>query len=505
MEDARQIAFPSGGDKGLGAIFLITGLVAAAFLIFWNLGKGSIDLRDEALTAGRSLYIHHTGSLVNLEVNGEISVRKPPLVYALTALSFKVFGVNELGLRVPNALFGLGIFMVTAWAAWRLAGPIFGGVSPWLLLGCFNIIRVSREALTDSAFVFGMSLGIISLAIHLHEAAADRGGEEKRHYPALFALGLAIALLSKGPLGFYAALISLAAILAVNRALFIPYLVASIGGSIPFVAWFICQASAYPGFLSIYLGEEYLERMDYDSEFLSFFIRPPLYYLSNLWRWSRLSGMAAVATTIWIVICWIRMHKRGTKGPASCRDTGRHAAFFLAISWIGYFLLLSLASHKSRRYILPIFPIMTILTSLGLASLFRMCRQEACRWAVSAITVLSVAVGLAALGRHYVMVPDYLPLRKDAAMKLRPLSDQGYTIYSDDRRLAPILHFYLDRRIWIVEGPKRIRDEKTRDDKTSGDKIRTDRTGTGRWVFVTPRQMPGAKGLNEEYRVIIHD
>jgi hypothetical protein len=130
------------------------------------------------------------------------------------------------------------------------------------------------------------------------------------------------------------------------------------------------------------------------------------------------------------------------------------------------------------------------LASLGLASLYSMCRQEACRWALSAIVVLSVTVGLLALKGHYVAVPDYLPLRKDAAMKLKPLSDQGYSIYSDDRRLAPILHFYLDRRIGIVAGP---------------DRIGTDKTGTGKWVFVTSRQMPGAKGLNREYRVIKHD
>lgn len=474
----------------IGILLAAAGIAAAALIIFWNLGKGSIDLRDEALTAGRSLYIYHTGSLVNLEVNGELSVRKPPLVYALTALSYKVFGVNELGLRVPNALFGLGVFLVTLWGAWRTAGPLFGGASPWILLGCYNLIRVSREALTDTAFVFGLSLCIISLVVHLNhlEGGTKSGpGSQNRAstYPVLFAVGLATALLSKGFLALYAPAVCLLMLMILERRLVPAYLAASAAGTLPFAVWFAAQAASCSRFVSIYLGQEYLERMDYDSEFLTQFIRPPSYYLTNLWRWFRINGVAALAATIWAAWCMIISIRQAMARPETCSRAGK-GLFVAAAGWLGYFLLLSFASHKSRRYILPIFPLMTILASAGFSSLYMSCRKTDCKRAVSAALVLSVAVGLLALKGHYRTVPDYLPERKEAAIKLKPLAEQGYEIYSDDERLAPILHFYLDRIVRIVDDP----------DELDG----------GRWVFVTSKtDISGTRALNKEYRMIVHD
>src|SRR3990172_12496741 len=87
-------------------VLLVCGLICSSILIFLNLGSGSIDLWDEAITGGRSLSIYNSHSIMNMSVNGDISIRKPPLIYLINAFSFKLFGINELGLRIPNALFG---------------------------------------------------------------------------------------------------------------------------------------------------------------------------------------------------------------------------------------------------------------------------------------------------------------------------------------------------------------------------------------------------------------
>ncbi len=465
-----------------GSLLAALGLAAACLIIFWNLGSGSIDLRDEALTAGRSLYIYHTGKVLDLQVNGELSIRKPPLIYVLTALSYRVFGINELGLRVPNAMFGLGIFAVTVFAAWRIAGPLWGGLSPWILLGCFNIIRVSREALTDTAFVFGMSLAFMSLAVHMERQSDATAGRPSRAMPVMFAAGLAIALLSKGPLGFYIPLCCLPLLLIEDRSLFRRYLVASCAGSLPFVIWFIGQTLSSSKFLSIYLGEEYLQRVDYDSTFLTQFIRSPWYYLSNLWRWFRISGILSLLFSCWIIIC--RLSRRRT---ASCQWARRPSLSLLSAGWIGFFILLSLVSHKSRRYILPVFPLMTLITVAGLSGVLSLCRSGLQKYASILLVAATVTTGLFALYRHYTPVPDYLPLRKEAAIEVKPLLQKGVAIYSDDHRLAPILHFYLDRIVPVI---------------SSAD-LPTDR----RWIFITDRPISAGsdrtvKRLNRGYWIV---
>jgi hypothetical protein len=64
---------------------LTCGLMFSAMLIFMNLGKGSVDLWDEAITAGRSLllslspcsseYIRHSVTTVSYRTTGQMKKR----------------------------------------------------------------------------------------------------------------------------------------------------------------------------------------------------------------------------------------------------------------------------------------------------------------------------------------------------------------------------------------------------------------------------------------------
>ena len=72
-----------------------------AFLV--NLG--SIGLMDKTepmfVEAARQMVI--TGDWVTPYWNGETRFDKPPLTYWLVGLSFKLFGLNEWGARIPSA------------------------------------------------------------------------------------------------------------------------------------------------------------------------------------------------------------------------------------------------------------------------------------------------------------------------------------------------------------------------------------------------------------------
>ncbi len=462
-------------------LVMIAGLLVAAFLIFWNLGQGSIDLRDEALTAGRSLYIYKTHDILGLEVNGVPSVRKPPLVYMLTAVSYRLFGLNELGLRLPNAVMGLGAFFVVAWGALRTLGPAWASLSAWLLLGCFNIFRVSREALTDTSLLLGLSMALIAGFLELWFKGDVKS---TRRLPALFGIGVFIATFGKGLVGLYAPVFVLVAFLLLNSGRLRTYLLVSILASAPLFIWMVAEAFINPDFVSIFLGQEYLERLNYHSSFLTQFIRSPLWYASNMWRWFRLTGLVAILLGIWqLFMCLGNFRLRNSLKRIEAVNCP--ALIYLNLSWLGYFLMVSLASHKSRRYVLPIFPLLTLVYLVGFKIIWDDIIHRSSRALVIVLICASIFAGGVALASHYRRVPDYLPGRKAAAMALRGYLESGYAIYTDDDHLAPILHFYLDTIVPVV---------------SSLDDIKGDRT---KWVWVTDHPVIGAKRL-AGYYIIVH-
>ncbi|CCQ57721.1 ArnT family glycosyltransferase [Crocosphaera watsonii] len=81
-----------------------------AFLV--NLG--SIGLMDKTepmfVEAARQMVI--TGDWVTPYWNGETRFDKPPLTYWLVGLSFKLFGLNEWGARIPSALAAIAVVIL---------------------------------------------------------------------------------------------------------------------------------------------------------------------------------------------------------------------------------------------------------------------------------------------------------------------------------------------------------------------------------------------------------
>ena len=60
--------------------------------------------------AARQMVI--TGDWVTPYWNGETRFDKPPLTYWLVGLSFKLFGLNEWGARIPSALAAIAVVIL---------------------------------------------------------------------------------------------------------------------------------------------------------------------------------------------------------------------------------------------------------------------------------------------------------------------------------------------------------------------------------------------------------
>jgi 4-amino-4-deoxy-L-arabinose transferase-like glycosyltransferase len=95
--------------------------VFAAFFFLYGIWDGSLYPWDEGYygEAAREMAVEGLGWLT-LHYNYQPFFEKPPLLIWLTALAYKVFGVNELAVRFWSALAGFGCVIVLYYLAREL-------------------------------------------------------------------------------------------------------------------------------------------------------------------------------------------------------------------------------------------------------------------------------------------------------------------------------------------------------------------------------------------------
>ncbi len=90
---------------------IIVALAAVAF--FTNLGATSLWDQDEAYFAGTAAEMHARGDWVTPYFNGEMFGHKPPFMFWMMMIGYKLLGVTSLAARLPCALFGVGTALLT--------------------------------------------------------------------------------------------------------------------------------------------------------------------------------------------------------------------------------------------------------------------------------------------------------------------------------------------------------------------------------------------------------
>jgi hypothetical protein len=80
-------------------IIILSLIVFAGFIFFWRLGEPALKDWDEAIYAEVSKEILLTGNWIDLQCDGKPWLEKPPLTLWLTAILYRLFGVNEFWSR----------------------------------------------------------------------------------------------------------------------------------------------------------------------------------------------------------------------------------------------------------------------------------------------------------------------------------------------------------------------------------------------------------------------
>ena len=182
------------GSAGATAGVLALAGLAAALMLFLDLGRPALLLWNEAREAVHALEMSRTGELLvpTIDAQPDVADAKPPLANWLGALSVHWLGENELAVRLPSALAAWATVLLITWfGARRLDDPIAGLLGGFILLATLGFVgpHMARSADLDAELVLWTTAGLLAGFLYIETAGSAA--------LAVAALSFAAALMTK--------------------------------------------------------------------------------------------------------------------------------------------------------------------------------------------------------------------------------------------------------------------------------------------------------------------
>ena len=241
----------------LGNPYLWVILIAFTIRLI-SLGYYPIGDPTEARYSEITLKILESGNWVNLTyVNGEPFWGKPPLLFWLQAISFKVFGINEFSARLPSVFISLLVVSLVHYFAKKQFGRTHAWIASTLLTTNALFYILSGSVIMEPLLLLSTTLSMVAF----WQTIKERG----KYWGYLIFLGIAIGLMSKGPLA--AVLITMPIITwlfmsdnwrhELQRIPLFTGTVLMLALSLP---WYLMVEHTTPGFIHYYIIGEHWER-----------------------------------------------------------------------------------------------------------------------------------------------------------------------------------------------------------------------------------------------------
>jgi len=395
--------------------WLLSGLFVAVVIgLAFALWLGSIGLVDETeplfAEAARQMLVRD--DWVTPYFNEATRFDKPPLIYWLMAISYKLFGVNGWSVRLPSLLSATGLTGLVWFVLQRHGIPAFrrsGSVSVngefdaaeaiaahrnprysrWLTAGlgaaltAFNLETITwgRIGVSDMLLsgCFGAALLTFFMAYATSSTSAfppsssplDKGGEPEARSHWLLGFNLqdrwylvsylfiALAILAKGPVG-----IVLPGVITIGFTLYTGQLWNTIIEMKPWrgipliglitVPWYILVIQANgEAYTKSFFGYHNFDRFtktvnNHGAPWYFYF----LIVLVGFAPWSLFIPAALTRLKLWRRKRWVNQPRSGQLGV------------FAAAWFIGVFVFFTVAATKLPSYVLPLMPAAAILVAL---------------------------------------------------------------------------------------------------------------------------------------------
>jgi 4-amino-4-deoxy-L-arabinose transferase-like glycosyltransferase len=168
-------------------------LALGGLLFVYQLGAVPLFDLDEAIYAETSREMIETGDWLTPQYNYSPDFDKPILLYWIMATAMKTFGLSEFTARLPSAVFGIMLLVVTYGLTQSVWNPRVAMLAMLILASSLEMVVLSHAALTDMILVFFLTVALASFYLFFK---TKRG---------IWLIGLysavGLAVLTKGPIG----------------------------------------------------------------------------------------------------------------------------------------------------------------------------------------------------------------------------------------------------------------------------------------------------------------
>lgn len=356
-------------------------LIVTAAIYMLPAGRAILD-------DGNALYAHiaqqmvQRGDWVTPYANGVRFLDKPPLMFWLTAASYRLFGFNEWAARLPTFL---GVFG-TAWLLWRIgvtaAGQLAGFFAGLMFILSAGTLFFTLNAFPDIFLVFFLTLALYSFA-RWYLDRRDNGW-----YVLGFSIALAGAVLSKSLIGIVFPIAAVALFLLFAREWprirprhLIAGVVAFLAIAVP---WHLLAAIRNPGFFSHYFINEQLLRfvgrrypVDYGT------LPVPIFW-----------ALLVVLFLPWTAFLPLTLRPGRILGG---RNDPSAVVVRLAWCWAGVIIAFFTLSSRLEHYWFPALPPLALAAAVALSPSVNEPRSKAVRRAFASLAGLGLLAGVSAI------------------------------------------------------------------------------------------------------------
>jgi len=279
---------------------------------------------------------------------------KPPLTFWATASSLYVFGENEFAARLPHFLMGVAVI----WVLWGLMVRTVNARAAMLtaaLITAAVVFYVSAGAvMTDMALTLGCVLAMRGFWLAMDETQPNR-----RREGYYFFIGLAIGLLSKGPLVLVVSLLPIGLWVLYRRQVFfmfkaLPWIKGSALLLLIVLPWYILAEIRTPGFIEYFIIGEHIQR------YLTPGWEGDLYATGRQRPYGTIWLFGLIAALPWTVILPVLAWRtwRGRSDPVAVSQPSQPSK----AGWVPYLFLwaiipmvfFTLSSNVLITYVLPV-------------------------------------------------------------------------------------------------------------------------------------------------------
>lgn len=314
---------------------------------------------------------------------------KPPLLFWLSALSFKVVGISNFAYKLPSLLFALlGIF-----STYKLGNLLYsekaGMLSALMFASCQAMFLITNDVRTDTILTGAIIFSIWNIAVF----------NQTGKWISLLAgfTGIALAMLAKGPIGLMAPAMAFGSHFILRRGWKSIFMWQWIIGLLivivllsPMLMGLYQQFDLHPekgiSGVRFYLWDQSFGRLTGDNPFINSQQKPQTtdpFFFAHTFLWAFLPWSIFFICGYWQKLKMIVLAKFKLNENEEAITSGGFTLVFIAMS---------LSDYKLPHYIFILFPLAAIITADYLLRLYENSEKKKLQQVFSVVQKITIVL-----------------------------------------------------------------------------------------------------------------